>query len=234
MGVQMKVRTMIIAAAVLALLTGACRRETAPGDDTVRLQPTKDDSAKRTAAAQNRIAGAFHTSIVPKLKPCWDRVKGKGEVQFKYTYRRQGNNWVWQGQELDGTSLEKGQEAAALQCMQDAASDSKFPLEPEEVARDSKELVIHWGWPVPLPADTAQLARMIVDPGGPGECPKLCKDCAYNPVTHKSFCASACSGYTGCVEDGTGTGCRMTRPECVTGWSGSWLGGVIAREQGKQ
>jgi len=228
--VPMNVRSMMAAAAVMSLVTCAWRGETAPKDDTVHVQPTKDDSAERTAAAQSRIAGAFYTSIVPKLKTCWDQVKGKGEVLFKYTYRKEGNAWVWQGQELDGASLEKGQDAAALRCMQDAARGSTFPLEPEEAARGSKELVIHWGWPVPLPEDTTQLAMMI-GTGGSGECRAACKDCAWSPTTHKSSCASACSGFTGCVEDGTGTGCRMTRPECKSGWSGSWGGAVIAREK---
>ena len=219
----MKARSTIIAAAVLTLLMCAC------GDDTVHLQPTKDDSAEKTAAAQGRITGAFYSSIVPKMKTCWDQVKAKGAVQFKYEYLRDRNNWVFQDVHADGSSLERSQQqATAMNCMKEAASNSTFPVEPEEIARESKEMVIYWGWPVPLPADTTQLARMITDPGGPGECPKLCKDCAWKPG--QSFCASACSGFTGCSEDGTGTGCQMTRPECKTGWSGPWAGAVIARE----
>jgi hypothetical protein len=226
----MNVRSMMVAVAVLTPLACARYTETSPKDDTAHLQPTKDDSAERTAAAQNRIAGAFYSSLVPKLKTCWDDVKGQGEIRFKYTYRREGNNWLWQGQELDGSSLDKGQDAAALACMQDAARGSTFPLEPEEATRASKELVVYWGWPVPLPPDTTQLARMI-DTGGGGECRKSCKDCAWSPVTHKSSCISACSGFSGCVGDGTGTGCRMTRPECKSGWSGPWVGGAIAFEE---
>jgi hypothetical protein len=228
-GGLMKVRSMIIAAAVLALLTNACQRETTTGDDTVRPQPTKDDSAERTEAAQQRIAGAFYSSIVPKMKSCWVRVNGKGAVQFKYTYRKQGNDWVWQGVELDGTSLEKGQEAAALQCMQEAASGSTFPVTPEEVARNSNELVIYWGWPVPLPKDITQLARMATS-HTEESCLKLCKDCVPNNE-RVSECVSSCKGFIGCVQDGTGTGCKMSGAECVSGRSGPAMGGVIAREK---
>jgi hypothetical protein len=216
----MKTRSMIIAVAVLTLPMCAC------SDDTAHLQPTKDDSKERTAAAQSRIAGAFYSSIVPKLQTCWEQVKGKGEVQFKYTYRKEENNWVFQQVDADGSSLEKGQEAVAMNCMQDAARGSRFAVEPDEAARGSKEMVIHWGWPVPLPADTTQLARMIIDTGpGLPECPRTCHDCAWKPG--QSFCAMACSGFSGCREDGTGSGCLMTRPECKTGWSGPWGGGVI-------
>jgi hypothetical protein len=236
----MNTRSMIAAALALTLLTGGCQKKTAPTDEvaqtpppaptdgTVQLTPTQDDSAERTVAAQSRIADAFYLSIVPKLPDCWRRVAGKGTAQFEYTYGRDGDNWVFQQVELDGTTLDKGQDAAAMQCMQQAAGGSTFPVEPDEAARNAKEMVVHWGWPVPLPKDTTQLARMIVVDGGDTECPKLCQDCAWQPG--RSFCAPACSGWIGCVEDGTGSGCKMTRPECKTGWSGPITAVVMARE----
>lgn len=235
----MNTRSMIAIACLLVLLASACGRKTSPTDDaaqppsaeeTVLLTPTQDDSAARTAADQDRIARAFHATIVPQLESCWGQLGGQGGIQFKYTYAREGDDWIFRQVETDGSSLEKGQDAAALQCMQQAASRSTFPLESDEAARNAREMVVHWGWPVPLPEDRTQLARMIVEnPPGP-ECPKICQDCAWRPG--QSFCASACSGWTGCVEDGTGTGCRMTRPECRTGWSGSLAGVFMAREAG--
>ena len=222
--------SIILATTLLAMMTCACRKGEAPADNTVHLRPTKDDSAQTIAAAQDRIAGAFYATIVPKLKTCWDRVQGKGGIRFQYTYQRVGNNWVWQAQKVDASSLGKGQDAAAMQCMQDSARGSSFPLEPGEAARDAKELVIHWGWPVPLPADTTQLARMISEDPPPA-CLKLCQDCVPNNEG-RSVCVSSCKGFTGCIEDGTGTGCRMSRPECATGWSGPSVGAAIAREQG--
>jgi hypothetical protein len=236
----MNTRLMITGGVVLTLLMCACQKKTAPTDeaaqvqetpptdDTVQLTPTMDDSAARTAAAQSRIADAFYLSIVPNLKDCWGQLSGKGAVQFKYVYRREGDNWVFEQVEVDGTSLDKGQDAAALQCMQQAAGGSTFPVEPDEAARNAKEMVIHWGWPAPLPKDTTQLARMIVVDGGGSECQKLCQDCAWQPG--RSFCAPACAGFIGCVEDGTGTGCKMTRPECKSGWSGPFAGVVMLRE----
>ena len=238
----MKPRSLIAALAVVTLLIGACGKEPAPADDgaqvkepaptddTVQMTPTQDDSAERTTAAQNRVASGFYSSIVPNLTGCWSQVSGKGAIQFKYTYAKDGNDWVFQNIEADGTSLDKGQDAAAMQCMQAAARGSKFPVEPEEAAQGSKEMVIHWSWPVPLPEDTTQLARMIVENPPGGECAKRCHDCAWKPG--QSFCAMACSGWSGCVEDGTGTGCKMTLPQCRTGWSGSFAGVFMAREAG--
>ena len=222
--------SMIVAIAALSLLTGSCRRDAAPADNTVHLKPTTDDSAEKTAAGQNRIAATFHDSIVPKIRTCWSNLKGEGEVLFNYTYRRDGNNWVFQNVAVNRSSLDKGQDAAALRCMQEAVPGSSIPLQPDEAARDSKELVLHWGWPVPFPSDTTQLARMATSSEGES-CIKLCKDCKPNQE-RRSVCVSSCSGFSGCVEDGTGTGCRMSRPECKTGWSGSWVGGLfIAREE---
>jgi hypothetical protein len=57
----MKARSMMITAAVLTLLC-ASGREGPAIDDAVPLQPTKDDSAERTAAVQNRIAGTFYSN----------------------------------------------------------------------------------------------------------------------------------------------------------------------------
>lgn len=221
----------VLAAAVLALLASGCERESTSSDNTVQSQPTKDDSEERTKAALNRVAGAFYSSFVPKLKACWGSVKGTGMVLFQYTYRREENNWVFQKIDAEGSSLEKGQETVAMNCMQDAVRGSTFPIELQEVSRGSKEMVIHWGWPVPLPTDTTQLARMVTTGGGGGkECKPNCHDCVYDQGTHKSFCKMTCSGYSGCVEDGSGTGCRMTLPYCSSGWSGSWTGsGIIAR-----
>lgn len=239
-----RTRSLTAGFAVVTLLIGACAKEPAPADegaqvqepapaptdDSVQLTPTQDESAERIAAAQNRVASGFYSSIVPGLTGCWGEVTGKGAVQFKYVYARDGNDWTFQNIEADGTSLDKGQEAAAMQCMQTAARESRFPVDPEEAAQGSKEMVIHWSWPVPLPKDTTQLARMIVENPPGGECAKICHDCAWKPG--QSFCAMACSGWSGCVEDGTGTGCKMTRPQCRSGWSGSFAGVFMARESG--
>ena len=222
---------MTTAAAVLVLLTGGCTRS-GDGDAPVRVEASAQPS-DHARAAQARIAGAFHASLVPRLEECWRGLQGEGEIEFRVTYRSRADQWVWQRQEVVGSSLPKGQDSSAARCMEEAARTVTFPLSALSgggTADRARELVITWGWPVPFPADTSQMARMIdTGPGGGGECRKSCKDCAYSKETGKSFCASACSGYTDCREDGTGTGCQMTRPECATGWSGAWAGTFIAR-----
>ncbi len=225
----MKVRWSSSVAILLMLFSWACHK--APkNDDSVHVKPTSN-LAEATTAAQNRVAEAFYDALLPKLKTCWGRLQGTGEVEFRFTYHREGNNWIWQKQEFARSSLDKRLEAIATQCMQAAATGSSFPVLPEEAARDGKEFLIQWGWPVPLPKDPSQMAMMISTGPGGGECRKICKDCSEDQVTHRSSCTSSCSGYSGCVEDGTGTGCRMTLPECASGWSGSWSGIYIASER---
>ena len=213
----------LTSAVLLMLLSWACHKAR-KNDDSIHVKPTASP-AEATTAAQNRVAEAFYDALLPKLTTCWGRLQGSGEVEFRFTYRREGNNWIWQKQEFAHSSLDKGQEAIATQCMQEAATGSSFPVLPEEAARDGKEFLIQWGWPVPLPKDPSAMARMIsTGPGGGHECNKICQDCVENS-DHRSYCATSCSGFTGCREDGTGTGCQMTRPACASGWSGMWGGG---------
>jgi hypothetical protein len=229
----MKPLTIPLAAAMAALFACACGTARDAGETrTDRTETIRVDAAANpdddTRAAQARIAAALYETLVPRLKRCWSRVEGEGEVEFTSTYVRKGDTWVWQKQQLAFSSLPEAQRAVADDCMRESASGTAFPLDTGEMARNATELVLTWGWPVPLPSDTSQLARMIDTGDGAPECRKSCKDCAYSKQTGKSFCAPACSGWTDCREDGTGTGCQMTRPECKTGWSGSWVGTVIA------
>jgi hypothetical protein len=140
---------------------------------------------------------------------------------------------VWQQQEIESSTLPAGQDAIALECMQDAARDSAFPMEAREANRGATEFNIHWTWPVPFPQDLTVLGRMI-DTGGGGEgCKKSCVSCPCKFIPGAGTtcsCASSCSGYTApCTLDSDGKGCRMKLPECATGRLGGFGGVVIAR-----
>jgi hypothetical protein len=210
-------------AATLMLVAWGCSRG-----------PEPHPSVDADVAAQNRINGFMYVAVVPKLQSCWSRVQGKGEIVFKYTYRRSGTNWVWNRQEVESSTLQKDQEPSALQCMGEAARDSSFPMEAAEAARKGDEFVIHWTWPVPFPADVTALGRMI-DTGGGRECTKSCVscNCKFTPGPGTSCsCDSSCSGYTPpCTLDADGKGCSMKFPACATGRMGGFGGVVIARAQ---
>lgn len=224
-----------VLAGTLILLVSGCARTPPTGDVLVR-EPEAATSVDRDLATRNRINSFLYVAVVPKVKSCWSRVGGKGEITFKYAYRRSGTNWVWQQQEVESSTLPKDQDAFALQCMQDAARDSSFPMEAAEASRRGDELVLHWTWPVPFPQDVTALGRMIDEGGGGGEaCKKLCVSCPckFTPGSGTSCsCASSCSGFTPpCTLDADGKGCRMKLPECATGRLGGFGGVIIARAE---
>jgi hypothetical protein len=223
-------RLQIILAATLVFL--GCGRALRPGAEVHVKGPEPTTSVDADTAAQNRINSFFYAAVLPRLAPCWKRVEGTGEIDFKFTYRRVGTNWVWQQQEVATSTLPKGQEAIAFQCMQDAARDTSFPMEAAEAVRGSKELVLDWTWPVPFPPDVSALGRMIdTGKGGGRECTKSCVNCncPFIPGTGtRCECASSCSGYTApCALDADGKGCTMKLPECKSGRFGLGGGAVV-------
>jgi hypothetical protein len=226
-------RALASAALIAATLTSAsaCNREDPPAADTVHFTPTDPaPSVDADVAAQNRINAFMFVAVLPKVQPCWGRLQGSGSVVFKYTYRRNGTNWVWSTHGVESSTLDKGQEPTALQCMTEAARGSAFPMEASEAARRGDEMNIHWEWPVPLPGDVTTLAR-IISGGGGKECSKSCVkcDCPFLPGTGVvCSCASACSGYTApCVLDANKKGCSMKLPACATGRMGGFGGGIV-------
>lgn len=221
----MRVSTLLIVG--FSLLIAGCNRHKAE-ETPLPVTSTAGESAQ-TKAEQARISGAFYRSVVPKLKDCWGKLQGKGEIEFKLTYRRAGDKWEWQQADVVRSSIATDQPPIALSCLRDAGSGSSFPLESDEAIPALREFSIYWAWPVPFPTDTSELARMI-DTGGGGnpECPKTCFNCEGTPgVPGSTKCVASCSGYETCQEDGTGSGCKMTPVgggRCASGWSGGWEG----------
>ena len=203
---------------VAVFLTLACcrHRPSTSNEGSIHVEP---DPAATTDVdpTQARIADAFYRTITPHLKACWPDAKEGGEIEFKFTYHSKEDHWALQQLELDASPLPAGVTAAALQCMRDAARGSTFPLEPRETAAKAKRFVITWGWPVPLPADTSTLARMMTDGHG---CPfARCWACR-STADGKKVCHSSCSGGASPCSTLGGSGCAVILPECANGWSG--------------
>ena len=225
-----------LAAAVMVVTALGCNREPPPPADSVRFTPTEaGPSVDPDVATQNRLNSFMFVAVVPKVQSCWSKLQGSGSVVFNYTYRRSGTNWVWNKHEVESSTIDRGQDAAAVQCMTEAAKGTSFPMEAEEAARRSEEMNIHWEWPVPFPSDVKTLALIINGGGGGKECSKSCVkcDCPFIPGGPGVVCscASACSGYTApCVLDANKKGCTMRLPVCATGRMGGF-GGVIVIAQ---
>ena len=229
------------AAAMTLVVALGCNGEPPPPADTVSFTPPEaGPSVDPDVAAQNRINAFMFVAVVPKVQSCWSKLPGSGNIVFKYTYRRTGTNWVWNRHEVESSTIDRGQDAAAMQCMTDAAKDTSFPMEAAEAARRGDEMNIHWEWPVPFPSDVKTLAMIISGGGGGGgrECSKSCVkcDCPFIPggAGVVCSCASACSGYTApCVLHGDKKGCNMRLPVCATGRMGGF-GGTIVIAQASQ
>jgi hypothetical protein len=154
---------------------------------------------KESVARQKRINRNFHSVVVPKLKPCWDRVQGKGTIEIKYRYEGNAKS-EWTFKELKGgdSNLPKGQDEAALDCMRKAVTGTSFPREKSDTGTS---YLISWDWPVPLPPDSEQqVARMVGATGGGGTgCDGFgskarCVTCSGSPLT----CIYVCVGSDTC------------------------------------
>ena len=194
-------------ALTVLLLTSAPR----PAPQAAERQPTKEPSAfDRTIATQKRLNRYFHTAVVPKLRTCWNRVQGAGTIAIEFAYTRAGSGWVPEKLGVHRSTLPRGQEAVALQCMQDSVHGTSFPVEQGDGAET--KFAVTWSFPVPWPADaSAQASAMFKGKGGTGGgCdglggPATCHTCAGQPVT----CKLVCVGYKtftkkswGCEEGG--------------------------------
>src|SRR5688572_9802152 len=129
---------------------------------------------KESVETQKVINRYFHDSVLPRLKPCWDRLQGSGSVQMKYVYARNDTQWTMKTVEVSESRLPQDQTALATSCMREAVAGSSLAVDSlpvdKEVAVVNKDLyVLNWTWPVPLPPDAEdQYAQMLKDNGGGG------------------------------------------------------------------
>lgn len=170
-------------------------------------QAVDDVRFKASVATQKRINRYFHGVVVPRLKPCWDRVQGKGTVEVKYLYADNGKGgWAFKTIHGSKSDLPKGQGQAAASCMQKAVAGTSFPREKSE---KGASYLIGWAWPVPFPPDAEQQVARMWDSGGGqgGGCDgrgaaARCVTCSGSPQT----CVYVCVGYSSCEVQATKPG----------------------------
>lgn len=205
----MKPRSILVPAFAFVALTVSSLAQS-PGQSQGRSpsRPKADDPRFRaTVATQKTINRYFHGTVMPKLKSCWGRVQGKGTVEVKYIYADNGKGgWSFQNIPASRSDLPKGQEKAAVDCMQQAARGTSFPKEKTD---KGKSYLISWAWPVPMPPDAdQQVARMWGSSGGEGGgcdgrgAAARCLTCKGSPLT----CVYVCVGSTSCEVQATTPG----------------------------
>jgi hypothetical protein len=192
-----------ILAAISLLLTFSNTQSRVPQTrQTAAARPEQQLTLERTVSAQRRFNRFFEKDVTPKLKDCWARIKGKGTVEIKYTYRRDANGKLASDQlAVSSSTLPPGQEAVALRCMEDSLRGTNFPSDSNQ-----STYTLYWNWSVPLPANFPQAATQISAGAGVGGggcdgkgAPARCWMCAVGG------CRPACFG---------GESCRIIRPYC--------------------
>ena len=200
-----------------------------PASQAAERQPTTQASAfNRTIATQKRLNRYFHTAVVPKLRTCWNRVQGTGTVAIEFTYTRAGSGWVPERLGVHRSTLPRGQEAVALQCMQDSVRATSFPVEQGEAAQT--KFAVTWTFPVPWPADaSARASAMFSSKGGTGGgcdghgAPAKCYLCVLSAV---ASCKTVCVGSKECKLSSDG-GCQSTTGTCASGGLFGVAGGMV-------
>jgi hypothetical protein len=200
----------------------------------IRRVPQAQLELERTITTQQRLNRYFHNDVMPKLRNCWRRIQGRGKIEIQHTYARDASGkWVAGKLAVSGSTLERGQQAIALRCMQGSVRGSSFPAEAGESSE--RTYVVNWTWPVPFPTNAAQLtsamfaARVNNGTPGSGGCdgegtPAKCSNCG--PDFHS--CVTVCVGYNMCSVE-LGLSCA-THGSCASGGPfGVAGGGMIIR-----
>ncbi len=217
------IRNTAYGAAVIAVTVAAqsCSQLTPPPKPDL-----EDPSFKESLAEQKRINRYFHDVVVPRLETCWHKVQGTGTVEIGYTFEKNAKgDWGFRTLEAGKSSLPKGQDVVAANCMEQAVGGTSFP--PEE--RDEGETyLIRWDWPVPLPADIKERAdQMFKDNGGGGT------GCDGEGTAAKCFkckgstqCLTVCVGYQTCdlISTPKEISCTATK-KCASGGPFGVIGG---------
>jgi hypothetical protein len=192
----------------------------------------------RTAATESRLNRYFQGEVTPKLRKCWDLVKGDGRIAVGLTYTKTGSSWTWEQLRVTSSTLLKEQDAIAIKCVQDSVRGTSFPVQAEDQARDkvgsrtanrsANNFVVNWSFPVPLPTNASTaLARAT---GGAGGSAEACWVCGND--NQGGVCVKNPSGWPGCVEtDGgdQGSGCICLGNPCASGGYAGTRGLLLMR-----
>ena len=158
--------------AALTLTASAARQ----GQGTVSSPVSSPEPVTTTSCAsaidtQNRINRYFHQAVVPRMAGCWSRIAGAGTVAMHLEYQRTGEEWTPGPSGIRSSTLPRGQDDAALDCLRKAVEGTSFAVEPTD--GESQQFNVNWSFPVPWPRDLSEAALRMVSTGrepSAGEC----------------------------------------------------------------
>lgn len=198
-----RISLIMIIIAVLGVTALMFARSQTPRTSTQTPQAASrmanEQRLQTTITTQQQLNRYFHVSVIPKLKACWSHVQGQGTIDIEHNYvRDQSGKWVAKELTVVRSTLPRGQEAVALQCMQNAVRATSFTVMGDD--GDSKEYALRWTWPVPFPPNAEEQTRAMFAAKGPlgawgcGNVPPSCVECSYSAKA----CFDVCSGYHYC------------------------------------
>jgi len=209
----------------LSIATIACNR---PGNEEPPPHPDFSDDG---AGVQRRVS-AYLEGVVPKVKPCWSQLQGEGAIATDMVYRKSGRAWTLDSVRVTRSSLAKGQEATAEQCLREATRGTSFAVDANEALEQAAPtFVVRLGWLIPLPEPGVELtpeqvARMI-GTGGVITVPG-CSNCVSNPNPPYGLkCESKSSGSNVDCEEISSNVCATTPRACMSGVFGGTRGVIM-------
>ncbi len=218
---------MIRASLCIALATAAtaCNR---PGNEE---PPPLPDFSEDGAGVQRRVT-QYLEGVVPKVRTCWSQLQGEGAIATDMVYRKSGSAWTLDSVRVTRSTLAKGQETTAEQCLSDAARGSSFAVDANErLEQAASKFVVRLGWLIPLPPPNTELtkdqvARMI-GTGGVITVPG-CSNCVSNPNPPYGLkCESKSSGSNVDCEEISSNVCATTPRACMRGVFGGSRGVIM-------
>lgn len=213
------------AAALLFALSLPGEGQNAPPIDRERF--------KRSVDTQKRINHYFHDVVVPKLKPCWDRLKGKGTIEVKYRFAKNAKGaWAFSALKGGKSSLTAEEQKPALACMTKAVTATSFAAEKGDVG---KSYLLAWDWPVPLPPDASRQAEAMFRAVGGTEgtgcdghgSQARCVTCSGSPLTCIYVCVGSDSCEVGATHPGGFDSICTEGGRCASGGPFGVLGGAV-------
>ena len=225
-------RTGTAAVIAVTLTIVACDDNRAAKTDTAKAASQTTVDTLPTAIMterEARLGQYFERDVTPRLKKCWDQIKGEGRIAFTLRYQRTDAGWTWQKLAMSSSSLSKEQDAIAARCVEESVRATSFPISPDDQPRDSLGKVVavngfnlNWSFPVPLPG-TASTALAIGTGGGPGAA-SSCWQCGF--IGNEPSCLKRRGGWPGCIELDQG-GCICFGDPCASGGYRGISGGAI-------
>ncbi len=226
----------VSAACVLAVSVAGCSKATPPPEE----QPSGQTPASMWTFhdggvdLRKRLGSYVGSKLTPEFRECWGKIAGEGAVAIDLEFGKVDKTWAFERTVLKQSSLEKGQEATALGCLERAARGSSFAADPTDgLEAAAPRLLARHGWSVPLPVEGERLTPDVVarrfGGGGPGAITVAgCSTCVLQKYPLSGYkCEARDNGSERDCEERPPNSCVTTPEACVKDIIYGVSGGII-------